>query len=65
MNLTNEVLEMWEEEARGLSQNATSAKAHFLHLLAEHRKTVDLLRTAHGRLMAVDPEWRERALADV
>lgn len=59
MNLTNEVLEMWEADARRGHLDVTAANARIVRLIEEERETCNLLALAHARLIAVDPEWRE------
>lgn len=64
MNITNEVLELWEEEARRAAPQSTSAHAHVLHLIKEVREMTDLLAFQHARLFITDPEYRRMALAN-
>jgi hypothetical protein len=59
MNLTNEVLEMWEEDARRGSTDGTAANARVLRLVTEVRETSDLLKQSHDRLMDVDAAYRD------
>lgn len=63
MNLTNEVLEMWEEDARRDSNDYTAANARLLRLLKELREDAELLAFQHARLFITDPEYRRVALA--
>ena len=63
MNLTNEVLEMWERDARAGHTDATAANARILRLLQEIREDGEMLLFQHARLLITDPEYRQAAVA--
>ena len=59
MNLTDEVLEMWEAEARAGSTDATAANARLLALLGEHADDTRLIAELTGRLCEAEPAFKE------
>ena len=67
MNLTNEVLEMWEADAENGSLDNTAANARILRLIQEVREDGDQLAELTGRLCEAEPGFREsiqRALGE-
>jgi hypothetical protein len=61
MNLTNEVLEMWEADARAGCRDLTAANARIVRLVQEVNESTVLLKATHDRLRSVDPEYDEAA----
>jgi hypothetical protein len=58
--LTNEVIEMWEQEASAGHCDSTAANARILRLIAEVRGDSDHIAELTGRLYELDPGFRAR-----
>lgn len=59
MNLTNELLEMWEADARSGHTDITAANARILHLIAAEHETAKLLAYVTAKLIDADPVFEE------
>ena len=59
VNLTNEVLEMWEADARAGCRDTTKANARIVRLVSEVHESTVLLKATHDRLRSIDPEYDE------
>ena len=59
MQLTNEVLEMWEADAQRGSTDTTAANARVLRLIEEVRDDSEQLAEMTARLIGADPAFAE------
>lgn len=57
MELTNEVVEMWEADARRGCRDGTMANARILKLIGMHREDTTMLADLTSRLCEVDPKF--------
>lgn len=58
MNLTDEIIEMWEQDARAGHCDSTAANARILALIGEHDEDTRTIAELTGRLCECDPGFR-------
>lgn len=59
MNLTNELLEMWEQDAKRGHGDCTAANARILRLIESDRASAQLIAYLSQGLAKINPEYAE------